>query len=95
MAPIPKPTSRVLVLGAGNFGSCLADHLADSTHRVYLWARSKEVVDTFNRDRRNIKHLTDHVFPDGIEAIGPELPDAEFLQDVDVVLFAVPTQSLR
>ncbi|CUA69595.1 NAD(P)H-dependent glycerol-3-phosphate dehydrogenase [Rhizoctonia solani] len=90
-----KSTSRVLVLGAGNFGSCLADHLADSTHRVYLWARSKQTVDIFNKERRNDKYLTDHVFPEGIEAIGPELPSAVFLSDVDVVLFAVPTQVLR
>ncbi|CAE6376321.1 unnamed protein product [Rhizoctonia solani] len=90
-----KSTSRVLVLGAGNFGSCLADHLADSTHRVYLWARSKQTVDIFNKERRNDKYLTDHVFPEGIEAIGPELPSTVFLSDVDVVLFAVPTQVLR
>ncbi|QRW24731.1 NAD-dependent glycerol-3-phosphate dehydrogenase C-terminus [Rhizoctonia solani] len=95
MTSTSKPTSRVLVLGAGNFGSCLADHLADSTHRVYLWARSKQIVDTFNKERRNEKYLTDHVFPEGIDAIGPELPSADFLNDVDVVLFAVPTQGLR
>ncbi|CAE6460987.1 unnamed protein product [Rhizoctonia solani] len=95
MASTPKLTSRVLVLGAGNFGSCLADHLADSTHRVYLWARSKQTVDIFNKERRNEKYLTDHLFPESIEAIGPELPSADFLQDVDVVLFAVPTQGLR
>lgn len=95
MASTPKVTSRVLVLGAGNFGSCLADHLADSTHRVYLWARSKQTVDIFNKERRNEKYLTDHLFPESIEAIGPELPSADFLQDVDVVLFAVPTQGLR
>ncbi|CAE6504198.1 unnamed protein product [Rhizoctonia solani] len=95
MTSTPKPTSRVLVLGAGNFGSCLADHLADSTHRVYLWARSKQTVDIFNKERRNEKYLTDHVFPEGIEAIGPELPSSTFLKDVDVVLYAVPTQGLR
>ncbi|CAE6413568.1 unnamed protein product [Rhizoctonia solani] len=95
MTSTPRATSRVLVLGAGNFGSCLADHLADSTHRVYLWARSKQTVDIFNKERRNEKYLTDHVFPEGIEAIGPELPSADFLKDVDVVLFAVPTQGLR
>ncbi|QRV97398.1 NAD-dependent glycerol-3-phosphate dehydrogenase C-terminus [Ceratobasidium sp. AG-Ba] len=95
MTSTPKPTSRVLVLGAGNFGSCLADHLADSTHQVYLWARSRQTVDIFNKERRNEKYLTDHLFPEGIEAIGPDLPSAEFLKKVDVVLFAVPTQGLR
>ncbi|KAG8769607.1 hypothetical protein FRC12_004845 [Ceratobasidium sp. 428] len=95
MTSPPKTTSRVLVLGAGNFGSCLADHLADSTHQVYLWARSPQLIETFNKERRNEKYLTDHLFSEGIEAIGPDLPSPAFLKEVDVVLFAVPTQGLR
>ncbi|KAG8736182.1 hypothetical protein FRC10_009578 [Ceratobasidium sp. 414] len=95
MTSTPKATSRVLVLGAGNFGSCLADHLADSTHQVHLWARSRQLVETFNKERRNEKYLIDHVFPDGIEAIGPDLPSAGLMEEIDVVLFALPTQALR
>jgi len=34
----PSKKSKVLIFGAGNFGSCLADHLGDSQHEVYMWS---------------------------------------------------------
>jgi len=91
----PTPRSKVLVLGAGNFGSCLADHLGDSEHEVLLWSRSKKLVDHFNQYHKNNEYLTDHVFPDSITAVGPDLPSADVLKTLDVVLFALPTQALR
>jgi hypothetical protein len=91
----PSTLSRVLVMGSGNFGSCLADHLADSEHRVSIWCRSAEVAESFNRYHKNPKYLKDHIFPETIEAIGPDLPDSKFMDRMDVVLFAVPTQGLR
>ncbi|KAF9270015.1 hypothetical protein L218DRAFT_952214 [Marasmius fiardii PR-910] len=91
----PKHPSKVLVLGAGNFGSCLADHLGDSYHNVYLWAREAAVVKHFNEHHKNPSYLKDHQFSHNITAVGPELPDAEFIQNMDVVLFAIPTQFLR
>ncbi|KAF9512791.1 hypothetical protein BS47DRAFT_1372729 [Hydnum rufescens UP504] len=73
--PIPH-ARQSLVLGSGNFGSCLADHLADSEHE-------------------HPHYLKEHVFPDTIKAVGPELPDAEVIRSVDVLLFAIPTEGLR
>src|ERR1700749_4789722 len=70
---LPSLISRVLILGSGNFGSCLADHLADNEHRVSLWCRSAGVAESFNRDHKNPKYLKDHTFPETIEAIGPDL----------------------
>ena len=86
---------KILVLGSGNFGSCLADHLADSGNQVLLWSRSKDVIQSLNEHHRNPKYLTDHVFSENITAIGPELPGTNVLQAVGVVLFAIPTQNLR
>ena len=91
----PVPKSKVLVLGAGNFGSCLADHLGDSEHEVLLWSRSKDLVDHFDKCHKNNQYLTDHIFPDSITAVGPDLPSADVLRSLDVVLFALPTQALR
>ena len=82
-------------MGAGNFGSCLADHLGDSDHEVLLWSRSEDQVKYFNQHHRNSLYLKDHVFPDTITAIGPELPSAETLASLDVLLFAIPTEGLR
>jgi len=87
--------SKVLIFGAGNFGSCLADHLGDSQHDVFMWSREKTIVDHFNLHHRNLRYLTDHNFSPNIKAIGPELPDQDFLAQMDVLLFAIPTQALR
>ena len=50
-------SERILVIGAGGFGSCLADHLGSSDHQVFLYSRSAEVVEAFNRTHKNIKYL--------------------------------------
>lgn len=98
---MPEPTNgavckaRVLVFGAGNFGSCLADHLGDSAHEVFMWSRSAKVVEHFNAHHRNPDFLKDHVFPESIKAVGPDFPSAELIRSMDVLLFAIPTQGVR
>ncbi len=87
--------SKVLVFGAGNFGSCLASHLGDVQHDVYMWAREERLVKHFNEHKRNPFYLQDHEFPSHIQAVGPELPSKEFMDTMDVLLFAIPTQFLR
>ncbi|KAJ3843878.1 6-phosphogluconate dehydrogenase [Lentinula raphanica] len=99
-APMPSPRpvndpSKVLVFGAGNFGSCLADHLGDSDHDVYLWSRQEEVVQALNKTHRNPLYLKDHIFSTNIIAVGPDLPGETLINEMDVLLFAIPTQYLR
>ncbi|THH06345.1 hypothetical protein EW145_g4149 [Phellinidium pouzarii] len=91
----PTIKNRVCILGAGNFGSCLADHLGDSEHDVLLWSRSERQVMYFNAHHKNSEYFKDHVFPPTIIAIGPELPSAEVIKRLDVLLFAIPTEALR
>ncbi|KAI1789759.1 NAD-dependent glycerol-3-phosphate dehydrogenase [Ganoderma leucocontextum] len=87
--------SKVLVFGAGNFGSCLADHLGDSSHTVYMWSRSENLVKHFNQFHRNPDALQDHLFVESITAVGPEFPSTELVQSMDVLLFAIPTEGVR
>ena len=91
----PSPKGKILVLGAGNFGSCLADHLGNSEHEVFMWSREKSVIDYFNEHHKNPQYLKDHCFPRTVCAVGPDLPDVEFVKRMDVLLFAIPTQGLR
>ncbi|KAL0951468.1 hypothetical protein HGRIS_008156 [Hohenbuehelia grisea] len=87
--------SRVLIFGAGNFGSCLADHLGDSEHDVYMWTREADIVSHFNTHHRNPNYLQEHQFSENIKAIGPDLPTKDFISEMDVLIFAIPTQGLR
>ncbi|TBU34665.1 NAD-dependent glycerol-3-phosphate dehydrogenase [Dichomitus squalens] len=87
--------SKVLVFGAGNFGSCLADHLDDSSHVVHMWSRSENLVKHFNQYHRNPEVLQDHPFAESITAVGPEFPSVEMIQSMDVLLFAIPTEGVR
>ncbi|KAF8349705.1 glycerol-3-phosphate dehydrogenase [Amanita rubescens] len=91
----PLQPSKVLIFGAGNFGSCLASHLGDSQHEVFMWAREPSLIKHFNTYHRNPMYLKDHHFPQNITAVGPEMPTKEILDEMDVLLFAIPTQYLR
>jgi glycerol-3-phosphate dehydrogenase len=91
----PSKKSKVLIFGSGNFGSCLADHLGDSQHDVYMWSREESFVKHFNLHHRNPQYLTDHHFSPNIQAVGPDLPGQDLLDRMDVLLFAIPTQGLR
>jgi glycerol-3-phosphate dehydrogenase len=72
-----------------------ADHLADAGSPVLLWSRSEEIVKSMNEHHRNPRYLKDHNFSHGITAIGPEFPSKDVVSNTDVILFAIPTQSLR
>lgn len=61
-------------------------------HDVKLWARSQEVVESINRDRRNPRHLSEFALPEHIEAT-TDLRDA--LAGRELVIIAVPSHSLR
>lgn len=86
--------SSVLIFGSGNFGSCLADHLADSSHTVFLWSRDADAVRQINETRLS-DVFQGHVFPDTVKAVGPEFPSQELIRSVDVLLFAIPTEGVR
>lgn len=66
----PIEDKNILLLGAGNFGTCLADHLASIEkpipNNVTIYARDQAVVDGINNHNMNVKHLKD-VNPKSIE----------------------------
>ena len=45
--------TRVAVLGAGAWGTALADLLARKGHDVRLWAHEPDVADAINAEHRN------------------------------------------
>ena len=85
-------TGRVAVLGAGSWGTAFSVVLADGGNDVTLWARREEVAATISDRRENLEYLPGVQLPPGVAATH----DVErAMHDADVVVLAVPSQSLR
>jgi len=85
---------HVLVLGSGNFGTCLAFHLATQGHIVHVWGRDPNVAKHINEKHKNPKYLSNIDLPENIIGVGPEFPD-DLFEKTTVILFCIPTQYLR
>jgi len=83
---------RCAVVGAGAWGTALADLLARNKHQVRLWAYEPDVVDSINRNKENVRFLRGHPLSGSIEAVG----DLKVAVDAaELVLFAAPSHVLR
>lgn len=91
MSLIDKP---VLVLGAGNFGTCLAQQLATKGQEVYLTSRHHEVVKSINEQHRNSRYLHDFPIHENVIAIQEDLEDFDLMR-IGAVVVALPTQAIR
>lgn len=82
---------RIGILGAGTWGTALANLLASSGHEVMLWSRFAEEVNTIMKTRRH-KNLP------GVEINKNILYSCsveEAVEDKDVVVIAVPSIYVR
>lgn len=84
--------TQVAMLGGGNWGTAYAAIMADAGCTVRLWARRQEVVDDINANHVNSGYLPERVLP---EAISATTSYAEALDGAEIVVLAVPSQTLR
>ncbi|MGY2081292.1 NAD(P)H-dependent glycerol-3-phosphate dehydrogenase [Modestobacter sp. SYSU DS0657] len=84
--------TRAAVLGAGSWGTTFAKVLADAGSAVTLHARRPELAEAIAGTRENAEYLPGVRLPD---AVRPTSDPAEALADADVVVLAVPSQTLR
>ncbi|WP_299608315.1 NAD(P)H-dependent glycerol-3-phosphate dehydrogenase [uncultured Tateyamaria sp.] len=77
------------IVGAGAFGTALAITLGQE-HSVVLWARDAEHVAEMQADRSNRRRLPGANFPANLTVIAK----LETVFACDIILFAVPMQSL-
>jgi glycerol-3-phosphate dehydrogenase (NAD(P)+) len=80
------------VIGAGAWGSALANVLAANGHTVELWAREPDVVDSVNASRENRRFLPGVAVNAAVHATG-SISDA--LGGADVVIYVAPSHALR
>ena len=84
--------TRAAVLGAGSWGTTFAKVLADAGCTVLLHARRPELAHEIGETRENAEYLPGIRLPDRLRATADA---AEALVDADLVVLAVPSQSLR
>ena len=84
--------TRVGVLGAGSWGTTLADLLARQGHGVRLWAFEPEVVSAVNRHHENPVYLAGCPLDPGIVAVEDPVAAAE---GAEVVVTVAPSHVLR
>jgi glycerol-3-phosphate dehydrogenase (NAD(P)+) len=85
-------TRAVAVLGAGNWGTTLAQLAAANGHAVKLWTRDRAQCAEINERRTNVRGVPGlelHPRIDGVTAL------ADALRGADLVLFVVPSQAFR
>ncbi len=83
---------RCAVVGAGAWGTALADLLARNGNEVRIWAFEPDVVHTINRSHENSRFLAGHSIDPRISAHG-EIPAA--VKGADLVALATPSHVLR
>ncbi|NDA94628.1 MAG: NAD(P)-dependent glycerol-3-phosphate dehydrogenase [Actinobacteria bacterium] len=83
---------KVTVLGAGAWGTTMAQVLTDSGHDVLLWGRNSEIVAEINNSHTNTKYLGDHILPTQLKATDKI---AEAFAHSSIIVLAIPAQSLR
>ncbi len=86
----PEGRTRAAVIGAGAWGTTLAQLLAESGTRVRLWAREREVADSFREHGENALYLEGVSLNRERLSVTNSLPDA--LDGADVVVWVVPVQ---
>ncbi len=84
--------SKVVVLGAGQWGSTLAQVLCDAGNHVLIWGRNQSVVDEINEKHTNTYYLENNALPVGLKAT-TDLKEA--FDYSNIIILAVPAQTLR
>jgi len=84
--------TQVGVLGAGGWGTTLADLLVRKGHSVRLWAYEPEVVDAINTRHENPLFLAGVALAPALTATGDP---AEAVREARIVLCAAPSHAAR
>ena len=83
---------RCAVVGAGAWGTALADVLARNGHEVRLWAYESDVVDSVNARHENARFLPGAALHPALRATSVY---ADALEGIELLCVATPAQHLR
>jgi glycerol-3-phosphate dehydrogenase (NAD(P)+) len=83
--------ARIGVLGAGAWGTALANVAAHGGGPVALWGRNAEHIEEIARERENRRYLP------GLPLVAGVVPTSDLasIEEADIILAVTPAQSLR
>ena len=85
-------SERIAVLGAGSWGSALANLLAKKGHNVTVWSFERDVAEAINAQHENPRYLNGIALDQRLAAT-TSIGDA--VRNADVVLSVTPAQHVR
>lgn len=91
-SPVSRAVIPCAVIGAGAFGTAIADRLARNGHPVQLWAREADVVEAVNALHENPRFLPGATLDPALRATG-DMQGA--LRGAALVIYAAPSHVLR
>ncbi|MGY3742010.1 NAD(P)H-dependent glycerol-3-phosphate dehydrogenase [Leuconostoc inhae] len=84
--------TKIAVLGAGSWGTALANTAAENGHDVRLWTHNSNQVEEINQQHTNVKYLPDATLAATLVATNDMFLATE---NVEIVLSVVPTKAVR
>lgn len=85
-------SAAVAVLGGGNFGTVIANMIAEKGREVRLWMRDAESAEQINALHENRRYLPGVSLSEGLVATSDM---AQALKDVEIVFVSVPSSAVR
>ncbi|MBD3669629.1 MAG: NAD(P)-dependent glycerol-3-phosphate dehydrogenase [Gammaproteobacteria bacterium] len=82
---------KIVVLGAGSWGSALAIQLARNGNETILWGHDPEQIKTMSAEGENRRYLPGVLLPEGLELVSA----LDCVQGADDLLIVVPSHAFR
>ncbi|WP_067143115.1 NAD(P)H-dependent glycerol-3-phosphate dehydrogenase [Oceanivirga salmonicida] len=83
---------NILIVGGGSFGTALSIMLSEKKHNIKLYEHNEKYRDLLKNDRENKTFLKGKKLNENIEIIDDY---NEYVNNVDIILLATPTQFIR
>ncbi len=83
-----KKIEKIVVVGAGAWGTAVANYLASIGLNINIWAREQEVISDINNQNKNNTYLKNILLSHNLKACG----DLDYLiKTSNIIVFAVPS----
>lgn len=83
---------KVVVIGAGSWGTALGITLARNGHHVTMWEFDKNQCEILQKERENKKFLPGVLFPENLKITNIK---ENLLKECEMIVFSIPSQVLR